>query len=131
MRERGRQIESIKPWTLRERERGQKKKAEKTVLHEGEWRSRGGEIEDFERNKHERHPEGIESERERHKEGAREREGKGEKREVAKIVSILLILPQRAETEMAEAAVQIITLSCLPGKYLLLSIKKAKRRLCA
>ena len=49
-------------------------------------------------------------------------------REVAKIVSILLILPQLAEAEMAEAAVQIITLSCLPGKYLLLSIKKKEKR---
>lgn len=57
--------------------------------------------------------------------GRRERR---REREVAKIVSILLILPQLAEAEMAEAAVQIITLSCLPGKYLLLSIKKSKEK---
>lgn len=56
--------------------------------------------------------------------GRRERR---REREVAKIVSILLILPQLAEAEMAEAAVQIITLSCLPGKYLLLSIRKKQR----
>lgn len=56
------------------------------------------------------------------------REWKGE-REVAKIVSILLILPQLVEIEMAEDAVQIITLSCLPGKYLLLSIKKKKKQI--
>ena len=58
----------------------------------------------------EQHPEGIERER-----------------EFAKIVSILLILPQLAEVEMAEAAVQIITLSCLPGKYLLLSVKAKEK----
>lgn len=85
-------------------------KAENTVLREGERGSRGGEIEDFERNKH-REASGGNRERKR-------------EREVAKIVSILLILPQLAEAEMAEAAVQIITLSCLPGKYLLLSIKE-------
>lgn len=62
-------------------------------------------------------------------EASRGRRERRREREVAKIVSILLILPQLAEAEMAEAAVQIITLSCLPGKYLLLSIrKKAKRR---
>lgn len=92
----------------------EKKKAEKTVLREEERRSRGGEIEDFERNKH-RETSGGNRERRREK-------------EVAKIVSILLILPQLAEGEMAEAAVQIITLSCLPGKYLLLSIKKRKEK---
>lgn len=54
-----RETEADKYKALR-RGRGEKK-AGKTVLREGEWRSRGGEIEDFERNKHrERHPEGIE-----------------------------------------------------------------------
>uniref|UniRef100_A0A8C7X7S0 FAM20C golgi associated secretory pathway kinase n=1 Tax=Oryzias sinensis TaxID=183150 RepID=A0A8C7X7S0_9TELE len=66
--------------------------------------------EDFERNK-----------QRKASRGNREKEA-----EFAKIVSILFILLQRAGVETGEAAVQIITLSCLPEKYLLLSMKERR-----
>uniref|UniRef100_A0A672GRR2 Extracellular serine/threonine protein kinase FAM20C-like n=1 Tax=Salarias fasciatus TaxID=181472 RepID=A0A672GRR2_SALFA len=104
--ERGRQIDGVKPPMHRD-ERGTAAETDVREAAEGRWRI-------SERNKHRGASRGNRRRR-------RERE-----REVAKIVSILLILPERAEAEMAEAAVQIITLSRLPGNYLLLSIKESR-----